>query len=148
MDEGGNMKKISREFLAENELIFVGYSGRNQSFSKSIYKGFMDNGITVYPMNTKSGANYEVKVYQNFDDLPKIPQTAFVLVNKNNAEKAVKELAEKGVKKIFFQSKRSINEAVIDVCNESGIELAVGCPMMLFGRGLHRFHGFISGVKK
>ena len=146
--EGLNLKKLSREFLTEKELIFVGYSSRNQGFSKALYKGFMDNGIKVYPMNKNAGGTYDVKVYQSFDELPNIPQTAFVLVNKEHAIDAVKSLAEKGIKKVLFQTKRSVDEEVLGICKDAGMEVAIGCPMMLFGGGLHRFHGWIAGVKK
>ncbi|MBH1940833.1 CoA-binding protein [Mobilitalea sibirica] len=141
------MKKLYTGFLADNELLFVGYSSRNNQYSKSIYQAFSNNGIKVYPYNTKENASYDIKVYKTLEELPKMPKAAFILLSRENTAKAVKQLADKGINKILFHSAKTADPAVIEECEKRGIETAIGCPLMLYGKGLHRFHGFLAGVK-
>lgn len=142
------MEKISKDFFKGNEILFVGYSGRNKAFCNSIMNAFVKNGFKVYPMNTRTKEGFDVKVYQSFEELPKVPETAYVLLKGVNAIKVIKPLKENGVKRILFQNEKIAEKAVVEQCKELGIETAAGCPMMLFGSGLHRVHGFFSGIKR
>lgn len=142
------MEKISRGFLNGNEILFVGYSSRNKAFCSSVLNAFVKNGFKVYPMNSRTKDGFDVKVYQSFEELPKVPETAYVLLKSGNAEKVIKALKENGVKRILFQNEKIADKAVQEQCSQLGIETAAGCPMMLFGSGLHRIHGFFAGVKR
>ncbi len=141
------MAKLSKDFIQDKEVLFVGYSSRNNAYSKDIFKAFSDHGIKVYPYNTRTDGNYDIKVYHKLEELPSLPKTAFVLLNKDNTGKAVKNLIDHGIKKILFRSKSYVDEATLAECNKSGIETAFGCPMMIYGTGFHKFHAFFAGVK-
>ena len=97
------MTKLSREFFADNEVLFLGYSSRRQAFSNSIYKAFTDAGIKVFPINSKQNGKYDVKVYSELSQLQKVPTTAYVLLNNENARKAISQIKDSGVKKVLFQ---------------------------------------------
>lgn len=142
------MTKVSGKFFDENEILFVGYSSRNERFCGDVMQAMMHAGIRVIPFNKKAGAFGQAKVYNSMESLPKVPRTALVLLNADNALKSVKELADHGVRKVLFQNKRSASLEVLAECGRLGLEAAVGCPMMVFGSGIHRFHGFLAGVKR
>lgn len=141
------MGKLYKDFFKDKEVLFVGYSSRNSAYSKEIFKGFTNNQFKVYPYNTKENATYDIKVYKNLAELPKMPKSVFILLNKENTTKAVKELIGKGVKRILFQSARTVDPATIAECEKVGIETAIGCPLMIYGTGMHKFHAFFAGVK-
>lgn len=141
------MTKLSKGFFTEKDILFLGYSASTQAFSKSIYKAFSDAGMKVYPINTKKSDTYEVKVYNDISELPKVPTTAYVLLNNKDVKDAVKKLKDNGVKKILFQPGNTANKEILDECAASGIEAVVGCPMMVYGKGLHKLHAFFAGVK-
>lgn len=140
------MKKLNKEFFKGNEVIFIGYSSKNQPFSKMIYDAFTKSGIKVYPVNCKEGASYDVKVYKTLDELPKMPETAYLLLKKENVQKIINELKDKGIKRILFQSKSIADASILEDCSKMGIETMVACPMMGFGTGFHRIHAFFAGV--
>lgn len=142
------MKKISKDFFKGNEILFLGYSSKDKAFCSSVMNAFVKNGFKVYPMNSKTKDGFDVKVYQDFAELPKVPDTAYVLLNSSNARNMIKPLKENGVKRILFQNGKSAELDILEQCRQLGIETAVGCPMMLFGSGLHRLHGFFAGVKR
>lgn len=142
------MKKISKDFFKGNEILFLGYSSKDKAFCSSVMNAFVKNGFKVYPMNSKTKDGFDVKVYQDFAELPKVPDTAYVLLNSSNARNMIKPLKENGVKRILFQNGKTAELDILEQCRQLGIETAVGCPMMLFGSGLHRLHGFFAGVKR
>lgn len=141
------MTKLNKGFFKSNEVLFVGYSSRNNLFSKMVYQAFMDNGIKVYPVNSKANGSYDIKVYQDVGELPKVPENAYVLLKKENAKNAVGKLAEIGVKRVLFQNKRNVDADILQECEKLGMETAVACPMMLYGKGMHKIHGFFAGVR-
>lgn len=139
------MAKFSKKFLEDGELLFVGYSLNNNAFSKSIYEAISNHGIKVYPVNPKADGNHPIKVYKDLTELPKIPKNAYLLLKPSDMPKAVEDLGKKGIKKILVQGK--LPDDVAKQCSTLGIEAAGGCPMMVFGGGLHKFHGFLAGVR-
>jgi len=139
------MVKFSRDFFQDKEVLFVGYSSRNKAYSNGILQGFMNNNIKVYPYNTKENATYDTKVYKELEEIPVMPKSAFVLLNKENSDNVVKQLIGKGIKKILFYSK--INANLQAECDKAGVEIAFGCPLMAYGKGMHKIHAFFAGVK-
>jgi predicted CoA-binding protein len=141
------MKKVSKNFFDNQEIVFIGYSRKYESFCKSIFQTLSNAGIKVYPVNNRSDARFDIKVYRDFSELPKIPSFAYVLTNQTNTGKLIPQLQEKGIRKILFQSKKNVDQATLDLCREKGIETAVGCPMMLYGSGIHKIHAFFASVR-
>jgi acyl-CoA synthetase (NDP forming) len=141
------MSKFNKDFIQDKEVLFVGYSSKNNAYSKEIFTAFSDHGIKVYPYNTRTDGNFDMKVYHKLEELPSMPKTAFVLLNKDNTSNAVKELVNHGIKRILFRSKSGVDEATLAECQKAGVETAFGCPMMVYGTGFHKFHAFFAGVK-
>lgn len=145
------MIKLNKEFFQDNEVLFVGYSGessKNSAFSKQIYQTFQQNGIKVYPFNNKENGSYDIKIYHSLSKLPKIPKCAYLQINKDNAAKFIEQLSASGVKRILFQSRKNVDPQTLEKCKMLGMEAVIACPMMIFGTGIHRLHGFFSGVKR
>lgn len=141
------MVKFSKDFFTDHEILFVGYSSRNKAYSNMVYEAFTNNNIKVYPFNTKDNADFDTKVYKKFGDLPVVPQSAYVLLNKGNTAKAVNQLIDNGVKKILFYNKNSVDAATLEECDKAGVITAIGCPLMVYGKGIHKIHSFFAGVK-
>jgi acyl-CoA synthetase (NDP forming) len=144
------MVKFSKDFFTNGEVLFVGYASntsKNKMFSREIYNALVKGGLKVMPYNNKENGSYDVKVYSRLSDLPKVPESAFVLLSRDKAKKAVKMLADSGVKRILFQSKRNVDQEMLDECGKMGIETAIACPMMIYGSGLHKLHAFFAGVR-
>ena len=139
--------KINKSFFTGDEVLFIGYSAKNKSFSNMIMNAFTSNGINVYPMNNKPSSIYDTQVYHSLDQLPKVPEVAYVLLNKNNSNKIINQLADSGVKKIIFQNKKCLDNAVLEACRKRKLEAVVACPMMILGSGIHKLHGYIAGVR-
>ncbi len=88
-----------------------------------------------------------MKVYNDIDEISKVPSNAYVLLNNRDAKGIVGTLKEKGIRKILFQSGRTADDSILEECAAAGIEAAVGCPMMVYGKGMHKLHAFFAGVR-
>ncbi len=136
-------KKFSSTFFGKGPISFLGYSSREEAYSAEILKTMTTKGLTVYPVNPKKGASYSTKVYASLDELPAKSEDAILLMSNDKAEAALNELASKGYKRVLLRQKGS----AVAKAEGLGMEVAVGCPLMAYGKGLHRFHGFLVGVK-
>lgn len=141
------MKKLTKDFFSSGSAVMIGYSSKAESFSRAVYKDMSKAGITVYPVNRNAEASYDIKVYSDLSEVSDMPEVGVILVGQDEILGAIKELKSYGVKKVLVQSKRFIDGETESYCDEKGVELNVGCPLMAAGKGLHRFHGFLAGVK-
>ncbi|MBI9099885.1 MAG: CoA-binding protein [Spirochaetaceae bacterium] len=138
------MKIPTRDFITNQEILFMGYSSKKDSFSRMIYKELNKAGITVYPVNPKKSENYDIKVYENISQLKKTPETAYILMKKENVSKAFSHIKDSGVKRILFQNRKMVSDEISNECKDRGIEIATACPMMLIGGGIHKIHRFFA----
>ncbi|MDR2736302.1 MAG: CoA-binding protein [Gracilibacteraceae bacterium] len=141
------MEKINKAFF-DGEVLICGCSKQDNLYYKNMYKAFTDNGIKVYPMPTTPESELGFETYTNFDDLPKVPNSAYVLTHKNQTPALIEQLDQLGVKRIVFFGKVCADESTLETCRKKGIQTRIGCPMMLFGGGFHRLHAFFAGVKQ
>jgi acyl-CoA synthetase (NDP forming) len=139
-------KRIERSFFKADEVLFIGYSRKTEAFCKKVKEAFEKSGAVVYPVNPNGGTG-DVQVFKSLEAVPAKPDFAYVLTNKTTTGSLVEALAERGVKRLLFNSMMSVDGATLDRCAKLGIETAVACPMMAFGGGFHRFHGFFAGVR-
>jgi hypothetical protein len=58
----------------------------------------------------------------------------------------VEELSRLGFRRVLLRN-RKLSTAAIAKAGELGLETATGCPLMAYGKGMHRFHGLLSGVR-
>lgn len=141
------MAVFTRDFFKNDEVLIIGYSSKTKSFCRRVAKGISNAGITIYALNHNKSDNFDMKVFQSISELPKIPQTAYVILNPENTAKAVKGLKNSGIKNIMFQP-GTVTSETKEECVSMGMEVIEACPLMVFGKGIHRIHGFFAGLKK
>lgn len=140
------MKKLTKDYFGDSVLL-IGYSSNEKSFSRMVCQEMEKNGIEVHAVNGVSEGPFDRKVYRKLNEIPDLPDTACVLIGKANVLEAVRELESVGVKRILVQSKGYVDHDLEEFCEAKGLELTTGCAFMAIGKGLHRFHGFLAGVK-
>lgn len=140
------MKKINKEFLNCKELLIVGYPAAEDVFMKGLLEACLNSGIKVFPLAFAEGS-YNVKVYKALAELPKVPACAYIYLEKEHIQPVIRQLAESGVKRVLFHWKKDFDQGIIDECEKAGLEAAVGCPMMVLGKGYHKFHALLAGVR-
>lgn len=141
------MKKLNLSYFNNQEVVLIGLSSNKKSYSQKVYEVLTENRIMVYPVNKRSDITFDINVLKSIFEVPRTSTIACVLTKKENNEGMVEQIIKMGIKKILVRSKSQLSEKDIDIINREKVELTIGCPFMVYGKGLHRFHGYLTGVK-
>lgn len=140
------MAKLTKDYFSDNEVLILGYPLGNDPSMKMILPAFGRNNITVYAMNPAATAPLDIEVYKSFGELPKVPKCAYIYLEKSDIAAWISPMKENGVTRVLFHSKGDVEPADVEACKKAGLETAIACPMMLLGKGLHKFHKLLAGV--
>jgi acyl-CoA synthetase (NDP forming) len=140
------MAKLTKEYFSDNEVLILGFPLTDDPSMTMILQGFADNNIKVYAVNEAASGQYAVKVYKGLSELPKVPQCAYIWLEKNEITPWIDRLVAAGVRRVLFHSKKDVEQADVEACKNAGLETAIACPMMLLGKGIHKFHKLLAGV--
>lgn len=140
------MAKLTKDFFSDNEVLILGYPLKEDPSMKMIRAALVRNNIRVYALNAGATGGPDIRIYRSFDDLPKVPECAYIYLEKDEITPWISVMKEKGVQRVLFHSKKDVEPADIEACRKAGLETAVACPMMLLGKGIHKFHKFLAGV--
>ena len=140
------MAKLTKDYFTNNEVLILGFPLNDDPDMKMILPAFLNNNIKVLAMNSKAEGDNGIKVYKTFAELPNVPECAYIYLAKEDIAPWIDQLVAAGVKRVLFHSKKDVDPGDIDACKKVGLETAVACPMMLLGKGIHRFHKFLAGV--
>lgn len=140
--------RVPLSFFKAKEVLFIGFSRSEYGFSDMVRTTFMKSGAEVHPVNPNFGNHEAFPVYKSPEEAPGSPELAYVLTPKTVTAGIVESLAKRGVKRVLFQSKMSVDAPTLERCKALGMETALACPMMALGGGFHRFHGWLAGVRK
>lgn len=141
------MKKLNKNYFDNQEVILIGLSENEKTFSRMVYKILKENNVTSYPINIRENTNFPFKVYKSIVDVPNTASIACILTKIENNHGLVELIIETGVKKVLLRNMKQLNEKDINTLKEANIELTVGCPNMVLGKGLHKLHGLLAGIK-
>jgi len=137
-----------KDFFTNNQVLFFGVSSNPKSFSRSVYKDFIKKGVNVYPINTRGFKLDGKDVYKDINQISQTPECAYVLLSKENTRAAVVSLKGKGVKKVLFHSRKTVDQETLNYCESLGMEAVVACPkMMISDAPIHKIHGFFAGLR-
>jgi hypothetical protein len=140
------MAKLTKDYFIDNEVLILGYPIKDDPSMKMILPAFTNNNIKVYAMNSQAVGDRDIKIYKSFAELPKKPKCAYIYLEKNEITPWISQMAANGMTRILFHSKQDVDPADIEACKKAGLETAIACPMMLLGKGIHKFHKFLAGV--
>lgn len=140
------MAKLTKDYFSDGEILIIGYPLNDDPSMKMILPAFIRNNIKVYAMNPKASSGQDIKVYKSFSELPKIPKCAYIYLEKDEITPWISDMVKNGVTRVLFHSKQDVEPADVEACKNAGLETAIACPMMLLGKGLHKFHKFLAGV--
>ncbi len=139
------MDKLSKSFLG-NEIVVYGCTKADNLYYKRLYRAFSANGIKVYGLPTQPESELDFEVYPSLDAMPHVPSCAFVLCPRADTVKAVGALNKCGVKRFLFYSRKYVSDEALEICEKNGIEVRLGCPLMLYASGPCLLHAAAAGA--
>jgi predicted CoA-binding protein len=137
----------TKGLFKDGEVLYAGFSKRNEAYSMSIRDAFEKAGVKVYPYNPRTEASFAITVHRSLGELASVPKAAVIATKAERSAALVEELHAHGVKRLLFVSKTATSPAILERCASLGITAAVACPLMLYGSGFHRFHGWMAGIR-
>lgn len=146
-------KELIDNFLDLKRIAFVSVSSNPKDFSRMIYKEFIKRDYEIIPVNPKIDEIDGVKVFSSIKGIDPVVEGVFIITNPETAELLVQECAEVKIDKIWLHKgvgKGSVNENILALCEENGIEVVLGyCPLMLLpgSNFLHNLHGFYKKLR-
>ncbi|MBN1300503.1 MAG: CoA-binding protein [Melioribacteraceae bacterium] len=139
--------KTIREFISHKKLVVIGVSRNRKKFGNYIYKQLKNKGYDVYAIHPYMDTIEGDTVYSSLDRLPETVDGAVLNISPEKAEEAVKEAAQAGIKRIWFQQGSSNNEA-FRICKENGIDFVCDQCIIMFAEPVESFHKFHKWIWK
>ncbi len=139
------MKKISKDYWG-NEILICGVTKADNMYYRRLYNAFTKAGVKVYGLPTNPESNLNFNTYADLDALDHIPECAYILCDKEDEPELVKELEKRGVKRILVFSNGYASDAMQKYCEEHGMEVRAGCPLMLYNGATCALHAMVAGV--
>jgi predicted CoA-binding protein len=141
-------KKLIEEFLSQKKIAVVGVSRKKTKFGNAIFKELKQKGYKVYPINPYINIYDGEICYPDILSLPEKVDAVIFNVSPNQTEKALNEVKESGIKKVWFQQGSQSDQA-IRFCEENEIDCVSNECILMFAQPLafiHRAHKFVCGV--
>lgn len=113
-------------------IAIVGASRDRTKHGNKAVRGFHRRMWKVYPINPQATSIEGIKAYPSVDALPEDIDIAAVYLGPNKSLPLLEEMAEKGVKKIYF-SPGAEHEIVFTRAHELGMVPISACPLRLIG---------------
>ena len=75
-------------FAKDKNIAFVGLSRNEKHFSQTLYKGMIENGYKIYPVNPNYESNDGNSIYKKINDVPENINNAILITADKNLRSA------------------------------------------------------------
>lgn len=139
------------DFMAQRRLAVVGVSRNPKKFSNTVFKRLVQDGKTVYAVNSEADTVEGTRCYHSLRELPEPVDGVVVLVKAERAADVVQDAIDAGVKRVWLQrgaGPGSVSPDAVRLCKEHGVECVDGACVLMWEepvRGGHRLHRAFSG---
>ncbi len=138
------MNKTIDAFLEGKEIAVAGASAKKGNWGLALMKELKKRGYTVYAVNPKYAEIEDFICYESVNSLPASVENIILAVNPERAVEIIGQAAESNIRRIWLNQgvgDGAFSEEGLRLLKEKKLEYVYGfCPMMFFGRGLHKFH--------
>ncbi len=138
------MKKTIQSFVDQPKIAVAGASVNKDNFGRSLVSELGKLNYEVYPVNPGYPEVEGRTCVPSVKELPDDVENLILAVSPHLTDEIVGDCAGSPVKRVWMiqgVGRGAYSEAAHQKCRENGIEVVHGfCPMMFFGKGLHKFH--------
>jgi len=138
------MNKTIDAFLSAKEIAIAGTTAKKGNWGTVLMKEISKKGIKAYPINPKYEEIEGVKCYPSVKDLPESVDSLILAVNPKLAGEIIDEAADTPIKRVWLNQgvgDGAWSEENVVKLSEKNMEAVYGfCPMMFFGKGIHKLH--------
>jgi predicted CoA-binding protein len=138
-------KATVEAFLAQPALAVVGVSRNGKKFGNRIYEDLRRKGYRTFAVNPNADLIGDDPCYPNLTALPERIGGVVFVVPPEETEKAVKEVADLGIRRVWMQQ-GSESQNAIRFCEQNDINVVAGECILMFAKpveSIHRLHHWI-----
>ncbi len=141
------MKLTIQAFINAKRIAIVGASGNKENFGRLLMTECAKLGYDVLPVNPRYEEVNGIPCIPSVTELPKAFKSVILTVPPSLTDQIVEQCIGTHIERIWMiqgVGRGAYSEAAHKRCNENNIEVVYGfCPLMYYGGGLHKFHGWI-----
>ena len=113
-------------------IAIIGASQDPLKYGNKAVRAYLQEKWVVYPVNPKDNEIEGLKCYASITDLPETPDYASLYLPPQIVVKVLDEIAEKGVKKVYFNPGTESQEG-IEKAKKLGLEPLLKCSIRAIG---------------
>jgi len=117
-------------FLAARAFAVVGASEDGSKYGHKVYACYLQNGLTVYPVNPYAQTILGNPVYRNLAALPEKVESISIVTPPDVTERIIDEAISLGVKNVWMQPGADSRLAV-EKGRKAGLNIISGGPCLL-----------------
>ena len=144
MESTCTMKKTIQAFLDHKNVAIAGASPKKENFGLFLKKELEKRENQVFPVNPKYQEIEGSACFPSVKDLPGDVENLIMAVPPELSEEIAEQLVGTGIKRVWMVKgvgRGAYSEKAAQFLNENQIEVIYGfCPMMFYGKGMHKFH--------
>jgi predicted CoA-binding protein len=137
-------KETINAFIEGKEIAIAGASPKKGNWGLTLMKELKSKGYKVYPVNPKFAEIEDFQCYESVKELPVTVENLILAVNPQRAIEIIGHCSESGIKRVWLNQgigDGAYSDSAVQLLKEKKMEYVYGfCPMMFFGKGLHKFH--------
>jgi len=138
------MKNIIQKFLDSDQLAVAGASNKKDNFGLFIMKELVKKGYRVHPVNPGCQEIDGVPCLPTVRELPEEVKGLILAVPPALTEEIAAQCAGTHIERVWMirgVGNGAYSEKAHELFKQNNIEVVYGfCPMMFFGKGMHRMH--------
>ena len=138
------MQQTIQSFLDQPKIAVAGASVNPANFGRSLVVELAKLDYDVYPVNPGYPEVEGRTCVPTVKDLPEDVENLILAVPPHLTDEIIEDCIGSSVKRVWMiqgVGRGAYSTAAHEKCKANGMNVVYGfCPMMFFGKGLHRFH--------
>jgi len=109
-------------FLKAPAFAVIGASSNREKYGNKVLRAYLQNNLTVYPVNPKEAQIENIPCYKTVADLPNDVQSLSIITKPEITEQVVAQALQKNIKNIWMQPGAESQKA-IKFCEDNGMNV-------------------------
>ena len=120
------------ETTKQKSVAVIGASNDRSKYGNKAVRAYLLNGFKVYPVNPKEETIEGLKAYKSILEIPEEVDRATLYVPPKVGLKVIEEIAEKGVKELYFNP-GSESDELVEKARKLGLDPILACSILAVG---------------
>ena len=120
------------ETSKQKSVAVIGASNDRSKYGNKAVRAYLLNGFKVYPVNPKEETIEGLKAYKSILEIPEEVDRATLYVPPKVGLKVIEDIAEKGVKELYFNP-GSESDELVEKARKLGLNPILACSILAVG---------------